>query len=199
MGDIMKDIETKVKNIAMEAEMTKKDKKDQLTWFERHPNLTSLIVLLVANLIGFGGLREVGNSEPALGVVLVILSVVLSLGAEIWNIHQKGRSQFNLLWNLIPYIGFFMVLLLEHKLVSVSIISPDNLTVGSTLQINAVGTRLNGSTKKITEAVWNSSNPSSAAVTAAGLVTGVASGKSEITVTLDGVSNEPFILTVRDG
>jgi uncharacterized protein YjdB len=66
-----------------------------------------------------------------------------------------------------------MVLLLEHKLISISVTSPDNLMVGSTPQLVAVGTRLNGSTKKITEAAWNSSNTNVATVDSDGVVRGI--------------------------
>jgi len=41
-----------------------------------------------------------------------------------------------------------MVLLLEHKLVTIAITTQDKLTVGSSMQLVAVGTGLNGSSKK---------------------------------------------------
>jgi hypothetical protein len=170
--------------------------KGDVTWFKLHPNWTSLFVWLIASLIGFVGLRNDSSSGSGLGIILVIVASVLGLGAEIWNIHEKGRSQFNLLWNLVPYIGFFMVLLLEHKLVTIAITTQDKLTVGSSMQLVAVGTGLNGSSKKIRGAAWESSNKNVATIDSDGVVTGITSGNCEITVTSDGVTCKPAFLTV---
>jgi Bacterial Ig-like domain (group 2) len=173
--------------------------KENLTRFERHPNWTSLFVWLIASLIGFAGLRESDGSGSGLGIILIIVASVLGLGAEIWNIHEKGRSQFNLLWNLVPYIGFFMVLLLEHKLVNIEVISEDKLLAGSSIQLTADGIAINGSFRKIKGASWESSNKNVATVDSDGVVTGITPGNCEIIVTSDGVTCKPIFLTVTGG
>ena len=133
-----------------------------------------------------------------LGFGLIVFSIVLVLAGEIWNIHQKGRSLFNLFWNLIPYIGFFMILWLDYPVISVKIISPSNvLALGSTLQLKATETRLNGSTNGEIVANWESSNKDIATVTS-GVVTGVHSGICEITAFSGGVTSEPVILTITE-
>ena len=93
------------------------------TWFEYHPNITSFFAWIMATVMEIIGAFILSSSQYAvqgdntgniLGFSYVILSLVIILIAEIWNLHQKKQSQLNLLFNLIP-LGFFIILLLKTK------------------------------------------------------------------------------------
>jgi hypothetical protein len=74
-------------------------------------------------------------------------------------------------------------------LVSIAV-TPTNgtVTVGSSLQFDAIGTYSNGSTEDLTvSVVWNSSLTGVATITEGGLATGVATGNSSISATLGSV------------
>ena len=167
-------------------------KKDGQNWFKQHPNWTLFFGYVLANLVALLGLRMGGNFE----LVLVILAVIIIFVSEIWSISEKGRSQLNLLWNLLPYLGWLMILLLDYKLISIEVKSPNNLTVGSNESLTATGKSLNGQTKNIKGANWNSSNNSVATVNSDGLVTGVGLGSCEITCTSDDTTSKSVTLIV---
>jgi len=75
---------------------------------------------------------------------------------------------------------------------------PPNLGVGNTLRFSAFATYSDGSLLDITTKVtWNSSNTSVATVSAAGLVTCLATGDSKITCSMSGVTSQAETVTVR--
>ncbi len=64
-----------------------------------------------------------------------------------------------------------------------------NIQQGSTLQMNAIGTYDDGSTKTLTSGVfWSTSDDTVAPITAGGLITGAASGTATITASAAAVS-----------
>jgi hypothetical protein len=92
-------------------------------WYERHPNLTAFFAWIVAAIFEIIGVFIIANSHYSIqsdtagiifGLVDILLSLAIILAAEIWDLHQKKRSQFNLFFNLVPF-GFFIILLLDTK------------------------------------------------------------------------------------
>ena len=87
------------------------------------------------------------------------------------------------------------------KLISIAVSrSPDviaSLPVGRTQQFKATGTISDGTVEDITSQVtWASSNPTIAIISAAGLATGIAPGKTTITATLSDVTSLGIVITV---
>lgn len=73
------------------------------------------------------------------------------------------------------------------------------LTIGATLQLSATGTYSDGTTVDLTTAVqWSSSDPA-AAVSASGLVSGIAAGTTTVTATKGGVSGSTTISIAAAG
>jgi uncharacterized protein YjdB len=71
------------------------------------------------------------------------------------------------------------------------------LVAGSTQQFKATGTISDGTVEDITSQVtWASSNPTIATISATGLATGIAPGKTSITATLSDVTSLGIVLTV---
>jgi hypothetical protein len=78
--------------------------------------------------------------------------------------------------------------------------STPSIAVGKTQPMSATGTYDNGTTETITDtASWSTSDVAIATVSAAGLVTGVASGSATISATLDGVSGSTTVNVVTAG
>jgi len=75
--------------------------------------------------------------------------------------------------------------------------SPDDLALGTTLQLKATGTYSNGSTLIISSRVtWTSTDPKIATVSPLGVVTSAATGNTGITASLSGMSSNVINLTV---
>ena len=86
-----------------------------MEWFKKHLNLALLFAILIGNGLVFWGYLGL-PSGSVLGFVLIALAIILVIGTEIWHLRQKECSMFNLLWNLLPYVGFIMILLLDNKI-----------------------------------------------------------------------------------
>ena len=94
--------------------------------------------------------------------------------------------------NVVTYIP-------EPKLVSIALSRSvvAGLVAGSTQQFKATGTISDGTVEDITSQVtWASSNPTIATISATGLATGIAPGKTSITATLSDVTSLGIVLTV---
>ena len=75
---------------------------------------------------------------------------------------------------------------------------PVALGVGATQQFSAIGTYTDGTTADVTSDVtWTSSNPAVAIIFANGSATGEASGTTNVTATLSGVTSPSVKLTVK--
>jgi uncharacterized protein YjdB len=86
-----------------------------------------------------------------------------------------------------------------NQLTSISITTtPGNiLSPGASLQYIAMGTLFDSQSQNITDRVkWTSSDTSVATISADGVVTGIAAGKTVITATLSGITSPPASLTV---
>lgn len=70
------------------------------------------------------------------------------------------------------------------------------LSVGENLQLNYEATTINDVIVTGSETIWTSSNENIATVDQAGLVTGIASGITSITATVDGVNSLPYVIMV---
>jgi hypothetical protein len=83
-------------------------------------------------------------------------------------------------------------------LVSIAVTPPNpSISNGATQQFTATGTYSNATTQNITNSVtWASSNLSVASISASGLATGGATGTSNITATLGGVTSPAATLSV---
>jgi uncharacterized protein YjdB len=85
------------------------------------------------------------------------------------------------------------------KLISIALSRPvvKSLIVGETQQFKATGTISDGTVEDITSQVtWASSNPTIATISATGLATGVAPGKTTITATVSGITSVGIVLIV---
>ena len=85
------------------------------------------------------------------------------------------------------------------KLVSIAVSRTvvASLVAGETQQFKATGTISDGTVEDITSQVtWTSSNPTIATISATGLATGIAPGKTSITATLSDVSSLGIVVTV---
>ena len=74
--------------------------------------------------------------------------------------------------------------------------SAASILIGGTRQLTAVGYDQNGATMSGITFVWSSGNPAAAAVSSAGLASGVAAGTSHITASAQGVNSNAAVLTV---
>jgi len=87
---------------------------------------------------------------------------------------------------------------IELSSIKVTVDTP-KVMAGYTLQVKAIGTYSDGSTADITSMViWTSSNKNIAAISSAGLVTGIAAGTNDITAALAKVSSAAVKLTVTN-
>jgi len=69
-----------------------------------------------------------------------------------------------------------------------------NIQQGSTLQMNAIGTYDDGSTKTLTSGVfWSTSDDTVAPITAGGLITGASSGTATVTASASAVSGTSIV------
>jgi hypothetical protein len=89
-----------------------------------------------------------------------------------------------------PPLSFLVV-----SLSSIVVTPPPVMTIGSKMWLSAKGIYSDGSTGGI-QATWKSSNPAVAAISTDGLVTAMAEGTTEITVSLNGIISEPVTLAV---
>lgn len=76
-------------------------------------------------------------------------------------------------------------------------ISPNKLSVGTTMQFFAYGTYSDGSVTNVTpDVTWSSDNSNVAYIDDTGLVTGEATGQSNISASLDGINSPSVVLPV---
>jgi len=131
-----------------------------------------------------------------------ILQIAKGQSGDIWFSSFGGISRFASEQNSrsairIDPVGSAPVT--ANQLTSISITSaPGNtLSIGASLQYIAMGTLFDGQSQNITDRVkWTSSNTSVATISADGVVTGIAAGKTVITATLSGITSPPASLTV---
>ena len=76
-----------------------------MNWFERHLNWTVVLATIVANVIFF----LTFDWGVAIGCMV---GLVIVCG---WALDKKGRSLWNILWTLVPYVGMVIFLCLENK------------------------------------------------------------------------------------
>ena len=99
-----------------------------MSWFSRHLNWSFVLGLLVANIVaGIVGfltffllflLFPYGSWETLevpVRVVVTLLCLVWTFLVGSWVLKHKGRSQWNLLWLLLPWIGLIVFLFLENR------------------------------------------------------------------------------------
>lgn len=77
--------------------------------------------------------------------------------------------------------------------------SSSNVAIGSTLQLTASATDVNGNALNVTSFNWTSNNTSVATVDQNGLVTGVADGLVTITASTNNVNSQAYQLTIGNG
>ena len=81
--------------------------------------------------------------------------------------------------------------------ISVTPVSPPNLSVSYTQGFDATATYSDGSTAAVsTQALWRSSDTGIATINSSGYAKGVSAGTTKITATFDGITSSPIILTV---
>jgi ligand-binding sensor domain-containing protein len=121
---------------------------------------------------------------------------------DIWFSSFGGISRFASEKNsqsAIPIDPVGSAPVMANQLTSISITpAPGNtLSPGASLQYIAMGTLFDSQSQNITDRVkWTSSDTSVATISADGVVTGIAAGKTAITATLSGITSPPMSLTV---
>jgi ligand-binding sensor domain-containing protein len=131
-----------------------------------------------------------------------ILQMAKGQSGDIWFSSFGGISRFASEKNSqssirIDPVGSQPVM--ANQLTSIAITpAPGNtLSPGASLQCIAMGTLFDSQSQNMTDRVkWTSSNPAVATISADGVVTGIASGKTAITATLSGITSPPVSLTV---
>ena len=83
-----------------------------VSWFRRHLNWTLFLGCgVLPNVLLF--LFYV--SEGYLGVFFVLIVAVISLWTEVWYLRRKGRSLWNVCWNLLNGLGLIVLLCLANE------------------------------------------------------------------------------------
>ena len=82
----------------------------KMSWPERHLNWTVAIALVAFNSLYFVMLASAWQL-----FILVLPAGVGTLLVYAWALKRKNRSQWNLLWLFVPYVGIFIFLALENR------------------------------------------------------------------------------------
>jgi trimeric autotransporter adhesin len=111
----------------------------------------------------------------------VVASALLEFG-NMLNIKQKSKVAETLVVALVCAIGpgcngFFV----DPTLTSITVGPSATINETGTVQMSAVGTYNDGSTKSISNVFWSSSDTTVASIDGAGLVTGISPGSATIT------------------
>jgi hypothetical protein len=77
-----------------------------------------VLSLSPSNAMIYFHIYPVAESNSNIMIAAIIIAAILMLGTEVWYLRQKRRSMFNLLWNLLNWIGFIIVLSLENKTIN---------------------------------------------------------------------------------
>ena len=131
-----------------------------------------------------------------------ILQMAKGQSGDIWFSSFGGISRFASAKNIqsaIPIDPVGSAPVTANQLTSISITpTPGNtLSPGASLQYIAMGTLFDSQSQNMTDRVkWTSSDTSVATISADGVVTGNAAGKTAITATLSGITSPPASLTV---
>ena len=94
-----------------------------MIWFHRHLNWTLLLAGVAYSILTFLSVDLAFSDSPSLawnylGLALIVIAFILIIGIEIWWLKQKHRSQLFLLLNLVPVVGFLVLISLENKSVT---------------------------------------------------------------------------------
>lgn len=68
--------------------------------------LFGVLVTIVGNILG----QLIGTAADALLALFSLATIVPSIAVGVRRLHDTGRSGWNLLWGLIPLLGFVIVL-----------------------------------------------------------------------------------------
>lgn len=80
-------------------------------WFRKHPDLMLFLAWVVGNFLGY---LAYASGEDSFFLFLT-LAIIVVIGAEAVCLTLKHRSLFNLFYNLVPYVGVFIIMSLENK------------------------------------------------------------------------------------
>lgn len=78
----------------------------------------ALFIYIVGGVLGwFGGfsMQPSGIEQTWLGIIFEILTALLTASlicASIRRLHDSGKSGFNVLWYLLPFIGWIIVIIM---------------------------------------------------------------------------------------
>ena len=86
--------------------------KEDLNWFQRHLNLTLVIVVIGGWLLCYVVAMAMARPLPP---VLFFVWIAVTFGISGWVLQEKGRSLWNLLWFLLNFIGLIVFLCMENK------------------------------------------------------------------------------------
>jgi uncharacterized protein YjdB len=131
------------------------------------------------------------SSNPAVATVSSTTGIATGVSA--------GRTTISAAVTGTKGTGTLSLTVAAPTLVSIALTAPTNgVAVGRTTQFTATGTYTNGTTAVLpaSSTTFQSSNPSVASVTSAGLATGVAAGTAEITATSGTITSPAVTLTV---
>lgn len=88
-------------------------------WSRRHLNWSLILyswpALIPAYLVLFAVEESENGALLAFSIILIILAVLWGWYLAVWNLKHKGRSLWNLLYLLIPYVGGIVFLCVNNK------------------------------------------------------------------------------------
>jgi len=91
----------------------------QQNWFARHLNWTMFLTVLAGSIIAlyFRVNYEIGlMSQEYILVSIYILCAIFVIFVEVWFLRMKGRSLWNLFYNLVPSpFNLIIILSLKNK------------------------------------------------------------------------------------
>jgi hypothetical protein len=82
-------------------------------WLKKHPDLMLFLSWIVGNVVAVLAYANKDNSDTFW--LFFFLAIIIIIGAEAVCLVLKRRSLFNLFYNLVPYVGIFIIMSLENK------------------------------------------------------------------------------------
>ena len=82
--------------------------------FKQHLNWTLILVWFSGFMVG-DYINSIIGTNRELAYLIILVWCLLVYTFYIWYLKQKGRSLWNLLWNIMPIFGWFIFLTLENN------------------------------------------------------------------------------------
>ena len=81
-------------------------------WSKKHLNWSLILYSWIVSIPAYAFIFVEDDLGYILGMVIV---VILSYYLVIWNLKHKGRSAWNIFWQLVPYLGSIIILCIKNQ------------------------------------------------------------------------------------